>query len=192
MTRTQLIVGAAVLSISSFVLGFAVARPQQPTGKSSDNRSKPLDQVAMRALADSLNKDKPWMNLEDVPENIKAVFKPTAPPQSFESEAAALEFIQYEAARKEFELRLLQFKVGRGTLDVLLSSAKRRMHSQLRLSKAKDERIEFCTAYEDAMDYIWFLLRKRYEVATMSEQDLHQARYAQIEAHLALSQVKAE
>ena len=153
MTWTKIAVGTALLTASALIVGIGMAGSQEPKEKPTDPKpaaevSKPLDRDAVRAIDASLHSAKPY-DSETVP------LKQFPTPATFESEAAALRYIQFEAVCREFELRVQEFSVGRGSLDMLLDCARRRLRSQLSVTTSKEDRLSFSTEFQQLMDQLY-------------------------------------
>jgi hypothetical protein len=196
MTWTKLAVGTAMLSASVLVVGWGIAGPQTPAAKPADKpapakAAKSITQAEAREIWDRIKNAPPLDGKDDGEGGRILSLSVIDAPQIFESESEAIIFVQYEAVCREFELRLQQYRVGKGTLDVLLNCAQRRFQSHIKVSKSHDERVHFCDDFVRVMSELYQLQVKRYQSGALTAQDLEQTGYALAEFHLQSLRVKA-
>lgn len=89
-----------------------------------------------------------------------------------------------EAAQRELELRVHEFTVGRGTLDVMLECARNAKGSALDLAVNKDQELDIRKGYYALMQYIENLEIQRFNNGAIKQQDLECTRFARIDAQI--------
>lgn len=91
-----------------------------------------------------------------------------------------------ESTQRELELRIREFRVGRGTLDVLLECSRNAKNSGLDLAINKEQELEIRRGYLSLMTYIYNLNKDRYEVGAVRQQDFESTMYAKLDAEIQL------
>jgi hypothetical protein len=186
-----------MLSASVLVIGFGIAGPQTPAPKAAETSvptkaTKAITHDEAREIWDRLVNTPALEGKEEKDGSKLLLLTEVAAPQIFESEDAALTFVQYESVCREFILRVEQYRVGRGDLQALLNCAQRRFQSQIKVSKSNADRVRFCDEFESVMAQLYRLQKARFEAGGLTDQDLQQTGCALAEIHLQAMKIRIE
>jgi hypothetical protein len=107
------------------------------------------------------------------------------------SDAAGLMRTRYEAVRREYQERIKQYFDGQGTLDILLESSQNLVAAELEMCDSHATRLLALEGSRRRSIPIEAVNRRRYEARKIAVQDLWEATYFQVDAHLRLLQERA-
>ncbi|MFL5327485.1 MAG: hypothetical protein ACJ8C4_01110 [Gemmataceae bacterium] len=82
--------------------------------------------------------------------------------------------------------RFKEYRVGRGTLDILLESAAQARNVRVELTDRASDQLDVLTKYRDLVAEIEKLNRARFDVGSLREQDLLQSTYKRLSAEIDL------
>jgi hypothetical protein len=133
-------------------------------------------------------KDGDWLTLADISEaHLRALFAAVKEGDK----VGALLKDQYQAARKEAEMRWANMLAGRGSLDLTLSVFQRMLQVELDLSRSKADRVAALEAQWQRTLDIEGLNQARFNAGRINMEDLQQSRFHRVRAEIMLERAKA-
>ncbi|MFL5327423.1 MAG: RNA polymerase sigma factor [Gemmataceae bacterium] len=178
---------AAVMLVAAGMLGLGVGQLAGPGDAAARQQAPPLTSNAQ----DSLPRKKDFVDvLNPTPEEIAAFEKSVVGEilQIVDSDSTEvkLEKSKFQCAQREFKLRMAEYRVGRGTLDILLASSRRLRDAALDLASNQAQRVQARQRFYSVARMMFDLNQARFDMGGLTEQDLEETRFEMLDATLQL------
>jgi hypothetical protein len=123
---------------------------------------------------------------DDEPKILVEAMKQLSPHPIDNSETAETKTMKLRSncAKRELEQRLTKYRVGRGTLDIVLEANRHLRESDLELSSNADERMKVLRRCLAIAEGISELNQARFNAGALTEQDLKQSLFEKYDADL--------